>query len=287
MGWPVIERYEVETLLALAEELHFGRTAERLRVSTARVSQTVSKLERRVGVPLFDRTSRRVELTPVGRQLVRELRPAWEDVAAAVRHAIDAGRGLTGVLRVGFVGPAAAQLLVGATAEFQRRIPDCEVRIREAQPAEIPDRLRAGDIDLALCAFPDEPAPDLERGPVLVSEARVLAVAASHPWAGRTSIPVSELDKVTVIRLAGAEIPTATAQSGPVAATMQEALTLAGTGQGVLALGAHALRYHARPDVTYVPLRDAPTVTWGLIWPAGRDTARVRAFAAAAESFMK
>jgi len=74
-GW-LIERHEAEAFLALPEELHFGRTAERLHVSAARVSQTIRRLERRVGVPLFRRTSRRVELTPVGRQLHDETRPA-------------------------------------------------------------------------------------------------------------------------------------------------------------------------------------------------------------------
>ena len=65
----MLERHEIEAFLTLAEELHFGRTAERLHVSTARVSQTIRKLERRVGAPLFDRTSRRVELSPAGGQL--------------------------------------------------------------------------------------------------------------------------------------------------------------------------------------------------------------------------
>ncbi|MFE9392938.1 LysR family transcriptional regulator [Streptomyces sp. NPDC006784] len=59
----MIERHEVEAFLTLAEELHFGRTAAKLHVSTARVSQTIRKLERRVGIPLFHRTSRHVSLT--------------------------------------------------------------------------------------------------------------------------------------------------------------------------------------------------------------------------------
>lgn len=61
----MLERHELEAFLTLAEELHFGRTAERLHVSTARISQTIAKLERRTGVPLFVRTSRRVEPTAV------------------------------------------------------------------------------------------------------------------------------------------------------------------------------------------------------------------------------
>jgi DNA-binding transcriptional LysR family regulator len=67
-------RHELEAFLTLAEELHFGRTAARLHVSTARISQTIRSLELRVGVRLFERTSRRVSLLPVGQQLLEDLR---------------------------------------------------------------------------------------------------------------------------------------------------------------------------------------------------------------------
>ena len=67
-------RHELEAFLTLAEELHFGRTAARLHVSTARISQTIRALELRVGMRLFARTSRRVSLLPVGQQLLDDLR---------------------------------------------------------------------------------------------------------------------------------------------------------------------------------------------------------------------
>jgi DNA-binding transcriptional LysR family regulator len=102
----VLERHEFDAFLTLSEELHFGRTAERLRVSTARVSQTIRKLERQVGSPLFIRTSRRVELTAVGRQLYDDLRPARNMIDTAMQRAIDAGRGFTGTLRAGFLTAA-------------------------------------------------------------------------------------------------------------------------------------------------------------------------------------
>src|SRR4051812_47503341 len=124
----MLERHELEAFLTLAEELHFGRTAERLRVSTARVSQTIAKLERRIGVPLFNRTSRRVELTAVGQRLYEDVRPAWDQITTAFEQAVVAGRGLTGMLRVAFVGAASGQLLVGATELFRGRHPDCDVQ---------------------------------------------------------------------------------------------------------------------------------------------------------------
>lgn len=71
----MLERVEIEVFLTLAEELHFGRAAERLRLSTGRVSQVVRQLERRLGGALFERTSRSVRITPVGLRLAEELAP--------------------------------------------------------------------------------------------------------------------------------------------------------------------------------------------------------------------
>ncbi len=163
----MLERHELDAFLTLAEELHFGRTAERLHISTTRVSQTIAKLERRVGVPLFNRTSRRVELTAVGRRLEAEIRPAWTEIGAALQRAIDAGRGLTGTLHVAFVGAAGGQLCVGVTEEFGRREPGCEVRLREAQMSDVFPWLRDGEVDMILAPLPvDEPG--IARSPVLV-----------------------------------------------------------------------------------------------------------------------
>ena len=88
-------------------------------MSTARVSQTIKKLERRVGAPLFNRTSRRVELTPIGQRLYDDLRPAREMIETAFERAVRSGRGITGTLHVGFVGAAGGQLLSDAAALLQ------------------------------------------------------------------------------------------------------------------------------------------------------------------------
>lgn len=291
MGVGVIERYEVEAFLTLAEELHFGRTAAKLHVSTARVSQTVRKLERRVGVPLFHRTSRRVSLTTVGQQLHDELLPAWGDLTAAVQRAIETGRGLSGALHVAFVSAAAAQLLAGVTQVFHERAPDCEVRIREAQADQMPGRIRSGEMDLGLTTLPVED-PDLAHGSVLVREAHMLAVPVGHPFARRGSVLAADLTRVPLIRLPGhtaigpgqADAPATTAD--PTAGTFQEALTLVGAGQGALPTGAHARRYYARPDIAYLPISDAPALEWVLVWRADRCTARVRAFVEAADTLI-
>lgn len=290
----MLERHELDAFLTLAEELHFGRTAERLHLSTTRVSQTIAKLERRVGVLLFNRTSRRVELSAAGRQLEEEIRPAWERIAAAVERAVDTGRGLTGTLRVAFVGAAGGQLLLGASELFHARVPGCEVRLREAQIGDVLPWLRDGEADLVLSTLPvDEPG--IVAGPVLVREARMLAVPSDHPLAHRETVCLEDLAQVRLLRMpdsAPASLhpehtpPTTPAgrpiARGPAAATFNEMLTLIGAGHGVFPVGAQTRRYYARPDVVYVPFSDAPALEWALLWRTDAATARVRAFAEAA-----
>ncbi|GLX08640.1 LysR family transcriptional regulator [Microbispora sp. NBRC 16548] len=290
----MLDRHELEAFLTLAEELHFGRTAERLRVSTSRISQTIAKLERRVGVPLFDRTSRRVELTPLGRRLHEEVRPAWQQIISAFEQAVAAGRGLTGTLRVAFVGAAGGQLLVGAAELLRRREPGCDVQLREAQMVDLMPWLRDGEVDVALGTFPVE-EPGIATGPVLVSEARMLAVPSGHPFARRESVSLEDLARVPLLQLPGTlpdslredRTPRTTPsgrviEPGPSAATFNEMLTLIGAGHGVLPVGAQARRYYVRPDVAYIPFSDAPPLRWGLLWRTDNSTARVRAFVQAA-----
>ncbi len=266
----MLERHELEAFLTLAEELHFGRTAERLHVSTARISQTIAKLERRVGVRLFDRTSRRVQLTPVGAELAASVRPAWTTITEAVTRAVAAGRGLTGTLTVAFTGPAAGQLVMGVVQTFRERHPECEVRIREAQFADVVPWLWEGEADLALTRHSVD-VQGVVTGPVLVTEAQMLAVPAGHPFTRRPSIPVAELSRVPVLEIDSS------------AATLNELLTLVGAGSGTALVGAHTRRYFQRPDVAYVAVERAEPVRWGLVWRTGAESARVRAFAEAAE----
>lgn len=294
----MLERHEIEAFLTLAEELHFRRTAERLHVSTASISQTIARLERQVGVRLFDRTSRRVVLTPAGRALYDDIRPAWDQITSAFRQTQLHGRGLTGLLKAAFTDAAGAQLLVDATKLFRRHLPDCDVHLREVQMGELLPWIREGEVDLALTDFPvDE--PDIATGPTLVSETRMLAVPAQHPFARRTTVSLEDLARVTVLQYADTvpaslrndRTPSTTPSGRPIetgssASTFNELLTLVGAGSGVFPVAAHSRRYHARPDVAYVPFNDAPPIEHGLIWRADSETARIRAFSKAAQDLI-
>ncbi|MGW2016980.1 LysR family transcriptional regulator [Streptomyces sp. NPDC001927] len=288
----MLERYELETFLTLAEELHFGRTAERLGVSTGRISQTVKKLERRVGTPLFERTSRRVLLTPVGRRLYDELLPAHRQILAALERATAAGRGVRGTLRVGFGTPWDGELLSAAADKLLAGHPGCEVTVREV-PLDAGFRpLLDGALDVQLTVFPVR-EPGLTAGPVLAEEPRVLLVPFGHPLARRDSVGIEDLAGVPMVTTAGAHpghwldahyprrTPSGAAiPRGPVASTWQEVLSHVSAGRGVSPGAARGAAYHPRPGIAYVPLRDAPPVAYGLVWPTAAENALVRAFAA-------
>ncbi|WP_214324841.1 LysR family transcriptional regulator [Nonomuraea sediminis] len=279
-----MERYEIEAFLTLAEELHFGRAAERLGLSKARVSQTISKLERQIGAPLFDRTSRAVRLTPIGQTFRDDLAPGFEQIRGAVERAMAAGRGFTDVLRAGFLCAAAGQNLLRIAERFRRDFPECEVRFRETQIGDGFEGLRDDAFDVLLTTFPVR-EPDLRSGPVLLSEGRVLAVPSGHPFARRSSLVMADLAGQTVIDLphtlpdywVASRIP-AHLRHGPVANTHQEILTMVAGGRGVFPLGEFTGLFYARPDVALVPISDGPPLDWGLTWRAAAETARIRAF---------
>ncbi|MFJ5540425.1 LysR family transcriptional regulator [Micromonospora chalcea] len=288
----MLERYEVETFLTLAEELHFGRTAERLRVSTGRVSHVVRKLERRIGAPLFERTSRVVRLTPIGARLAEEMRPLVAGIEAAVQRAVDAGRGLTGELRVAYVGESTAPVLLRAVALFAERHPDCQVHVHEAPLASTRSSLLDGTIDVLIASYPFD---GMANGPVLMREGRVLAVAAGHPLAAEESVslevlgdhPVVQYPAVTSTAFKADRTPDRTPSGrpvpkGPVGGSFSEMLALVALGRGVLPVGEQTRQFYARPDVAYVPIHDAPPIRRGPVWPAGNTTSRVREFVRAA-----
>ncbi|MQY05797.1 LysR family transcriptional regulator [Actinomadura macrotermitis] len=280
---------DIEIFLTLAEELHFGRTADRLLVSRARVSQAIKLQERRIGAPLFERTSRRVRLTPIGARLRDDLAAGHRLIEEGLERAASAARGRTGALALGIMGVAANEIHDIVEA-FRDAHPGCELNLREAHVADPFGPLRAGAVDLQLLWLPVE-EPDLTVGPVVITERLVLAVSSRHPLAGRAAASMEDLADGRVFGTGDdvpayfeeAVIPRVTPQGrpvprGPAAGTVQEILARVAAGQGVQPVPAHAVRYLARPDIAYVPLHDSPPLRWGLVWRTGAATPLAHAF---------
>ncbi|MDF3316850.1 LysR family transcriptional regulator [Rhodococcus sp. C3V] len=129
------------TIVAVAEALSFSPSA---------VSQQLAVLEREAGVPLLERTGRRVRLTPAGENLARHAEAILQRLEQASGELVDARRGLAGPLRIGTFPTAARAILPAALIALSRELPGLEPMVSEIDPADVADDLRAGTLDLAL-----------------------------------------------------------------------------------------------------------------------------------------
>jgi DNA-binding transcriptional LysR family regulator len=267
-------------------------------VSAALVSQTIKKLERRVGAPLFERTSRRVALTPIGRQLCEDLGPAFARIQEGIDRAVAAGRGTQGLLRVGFMSAAAGQLVLEIADAFHAKHPECEVELRETALVDFLGPLRREELDVMLLPFPiDE--PDLTTGPVLLTDPAMLAVSARNPLARRRSVSLEDLARGPVLFVAGPpdywvahHYPPTTPGGRPIEYRSDfpgflETLAYVAAGKGVAVVGAQAPRLYPRPGVVCVPVVDAPAFEHGLVWRTAAETGRVREFVRTAAGVVK
>jgi DNA-binding transcriptional LysR family regulator len=285
-----VEIRELEAFLVLADELHFGRTAERLYVSQSRVSQLLRALERRIGGPLFERTSRRVTLTPLGKEFLTSLRPAYTALERALDEARDYAANAKGKVRIGFQGSASDQIL-DAVSGFQARNPNCVIGVCELPLNDPFGTLRRREIDAAIVLLPVA-EDDLVVGPVFSQEPQTFTVSSRHALAGRSSIDAEDLAGQTLISIAPpapgywrqAQAPTQTPRGalihrGPEVHTFSEGLSLIAADQGgMLVCRATASRNH-RPDIVNVPLTGYPDSAFALIWRRGEETPSIRAFA--------
>lgn len=268
-----VELREIEIFLTLAEELHFGRTAERLHISTPRVSQTIAKQERRIGAPLFERTSRKVTLTPLGEQLRDDLQAGYRRILEGMESAANIARGGPDTLTLGVLGPM-WQDLAPLTALFRSRCPHVELRMREIRIDDPFGLIRNGDVDVALVALPVR-EPDLRVGPEAFTEPIVLVVGRTHELAGRASVSLADLAEYQVLP-SGLPIPEYWEESfSPVAAgprdsgapapTREEVLWAVTSGDAVAFACGQAIKYYDRGDAVYLPIDEGPTLSWGLV----------------------
>ncbi|MEU1722582.1 LysR family transcriptional regulator [Actinomadura sp. ATCC 39365] len=284
-----MELRDIEIFLTLAEELHFGRTAARLHVSPARISQAIQKQERQVGALLFERNSRTVRLSPVGQQLRDDLRPYYAGLQDSMERARLAAQGFTGTLRVGML-PANAHDLRPYWDAFRERHPRWKLRLQNSRFSDAFATLRRGDIDVLIAWLPiDE--PDLTVGPVLFAEPRVLAVSAGHELTRRTSVSLeiaADFQHPRSDTRPGywydAAIPRETGRGrtierGPLVHDTEDAITLAGMAEIVVLFPAHMTRYWIRPDITYLPVTDMEPLPYALVWRSDTENELVRALA--------
>jgi DNA-binding transcriptional LysR family regulator len=194
-----IELRQLRYFVAVAEELHFGRAADRLHMSQSPLSRAIRELERDLGVMLFVRTTRRVELTAAGTVLLERARPALAEIDGAVADARRSGRADADVLAVG-AGPFSGMVAVRLAEALGKERPELSVRVEEEVTPESLQRI--GAHDLAAAVVMESPAAARRhrvRVDTLRDEPLLAALPPDHAYAQETSIPIGVFAAETVL----------------------------------------------------------------------------------------
>ena len=186
-----LELRQLRYFVAVAEELHFGRAARRLGMTQPPLSLQIRQLEEMLGVTVFERTSRRVQLTPAGRALLEEGRHLIADFERVANAARRAARGETGSLTVAFVVSVMFLSLPRIIGNFRQRFPGVRLEIRELSTNQQTDALRNGELDVG---FLREPMRDAELvTEAMMNEHLLLAVSKRHPLATRKRLSLRDV----------------------------------------------------------------------------------------------
>src|SRR5215813_4414901 len=183
-----MELRHLRYLVAVAEELHFGRAAIRLHIAQPPLSQQIRQLEEELGVRLFDRSRRRVQLTDAGRLVVQEARRTLAQagrVAEAARHA---AQGSAGLLRVGFSSSAPYTTLPAILRGFRSQFPDVVLNLFERSTEEQLELLADDAIDIGFVRRPVENPRESLIIKTILREPLVLALPHDHRLGGQHAV---------------------------------------------------------------------------------------------------
>ena len=195
-----MELHQLRYALAVVDTGSFTAAAAAVNVSQSGVSTQVQKLERELGVSLFDRSARRVTPSPESERLIPAFRTALTAVDAVGEAAADLRGLVTGSLRAGTVTGLAWPRFFDGLADLQRDHPGIDIRLNEGTSDQILSSVRRGESDLAIAAWSGREPAGL-RSAVVFDDAIVAVVSPRHPWATRRSIRPAELNDAALISL--------------------------------------------------------------------------------------
>jgi DNA-binding transcriptional LysR family regulator len=285
MTEPWIELRLWRQFLAVAEELHFGRAAARLHMTQPPLTQAIAQLERLLGVRLFDRTKRSVQLTPAGEALLPDARELLARAQSLPAHARAAAHGESGRLRLAFVSTVGFGLLPQWVRSFRAQFPNVQLELIEATGDVQLQGFARGDIDAGFMLHSPGFAPAGLQHLRIAREALVLALPDQHALATARSLPLDAVldeplvifprrivpslhDAVFAMYHAAGRMP----QIAQEAIQMQTIVNLVSAGLG-LAWVPDSVRQFQRPGVTYRPLTGkkasaVPASETSLVWIA-------------------
>jgi len=280
-----MELRHLRYFVAVAEELHFRRAAERLHMSQPPLSQQIRQLEEEVGATLLTRSQRKVELTAAGAAFLVRAREILDAVEDAARQARRVQRGEVGRLAVGFVGSAMYSVVPEILQAFRERYGDVALRLQEVGTTEQLRQLESGRLDVGFVR------PQRARAGLTIEsiheERVVVALPDRHPLAAQPRIHIADLAGEPMVLLTRAGSPGLRTALEPVTdedsiiqevAEMQTLIGLVAAGVGI-SLVPESVRGMQRRGVTYRELaEDAPTVALAVAHRAGDDSPVLDAF---------
>ncbi|WP_432892350.1 LysR family transcriptional regulator [Kribbella sp. CA-245084] len=271
--------------VAVAEELHFGRAAERLHIAQPVLSRQIRALEDELRAQLFVRTKRATELTPAGRQLLDDARPLLSAADATRRRVAQAARG-SKTFTIGFMP---GLTVTEAVRAFGASHPDIEVELIRTTWNDQVDVLQDGRVDVSIVRLPIDQAGLTVRP--LFEEPRVAMLPSDHRLAGKPVIDITDLadehllqdpDAVPEWRDIARELRTRTAKPIPVMRSVEEKLEHVATGRGISIIPLSVATFYQRSDVVAVPVDDLALNAVCLAWVSSRRSRLIHDFAAIA-----
>ncbi|MET9612972.1 LysR family transcriptional regulator [Kitasatospora indigofera] len=268
----ILETRELRYFVAVAEELHFGRAAERLGMAQPPLSRAIQQLERRLGVRLLERNRRGVRLTGAGEVLLQEGRAALDAAAAAVRRTrrtggADGPGGPRGRLVLAVKAAASHELLRKLLDAYAAEPDSAEIEVLPCGICEQEELLRDGRADVALMHTPWNSLAGFD-SEALATEGQVAILPAGHPLAARATLSLAEVRDVPGLPLA--RWPTRGTYApgpGPEIRNQTQLAQLIALGRTV-AVAPESARSWLWAEHAAVPLTDAPPVVTHITWPA-------------------
>lgn len=261
-----VESRPLRYFVATAQELNFGRAAERLGIASPALSRAIALLETQLGVRLFDRSTRRVELTEAGRVLFEQSVPALDALDAATRRAQRAGgprRRLVLTLKADVEGA----LLEPILATYRDEAEAVPIEVSFSDLTEGAGLVRDGRADVALIFTDFDPGGlDFE---VLIEEPTVVALAANHPLAARESLAVSDLAEGHASKSAGLLWWPATSPEPAAPDGLSQMVQLIELGELIAFLPQSVAARYPRPGMVSRPLLDRAPARLVVAWPRG------------------
>lgn len=270
--------------VAVAEELHFGRAAERLHIAQPVLSRQIRALEDELKARLFSRDRRSTELTAAGEQLFADAGPLLAAADAARRRVARAARGLAS-FTVGFMP---GLIVTGAVRELSRRHPDLTVEVVRTTWDDQAEVILDGRVDIGYVRMPVDTRGLATRS--LLTEPRVAVLPADHPCAGKPVLGIADLagehllqdpDAVPEWRDIARE-PAAHPQRRPAVPafrSVEEKLESVAAGRGVVVLPLSTATYYTRADLVHVEIADIGPNRVFLAWDGSRHDPLIEEFA--------